>query len=33
MVKNSSEKERMDAWKYSYYNCMRPDVKVYFPPT
>ena len=31
--KSISWTQRTNAWKYSYYNRMRPDVKVYFPPT
>ena len=31
--KSISWTQRTNAWKYSYYNRMRSDVKVYFPPT
>ena len=31
--KSISWTQRTNAWKYSYYNRMRTDVKVYFPPT
>ena len=31
--KSISWTQRTNAWKYSYYNRMSSDVKVYFPPT